>query len=127
MCSKLGDFLDHGVDSLADPLAVLMIAITAQGGYSIPLWLFLIGMILVCFMNYVYLWSDKHTKVCFVSDVQLEVPAQRPVSLFIFNDIINNLIFRLSRASCVETAELIRPRVRASFRRPISSSRSSSR
>jgi hypothetical protein len=49
-----------------------MIAITAQGGYSIPLWLFLIGMILVCFMNYVYLWSDKHTKVCFVSDVQLE-------------------------------------------------------
>jgi phosphatidylglycerophosphate synthase len=72
MCSKLGDFLDHGVDSLADPLAVLMIAIIAQGGYSIPLWLFLIGMILVCFMNYVYLWSDKHTKVCFVSDVQLE-------------------------------------------------------
>jgi len=72
MCSKLGDFLDHGVDSLADPMAVLMIAITAQGGYSIPLWLFLLGMILVCFMNYVYLWSDKHTKVCFVSDVQLE-------------------------------------------------------
>lgn len=72
MCSKLGDFLDHGVDSLADPMSVLMIAIILQGGYSIPLWLFLIGMILVCFMNYVYLWSDKHTKICFVSDVQLE-------------------------------------------------------
>jgi phosphatidylglycerophosphate synthase len=96
MCSKLGDFLDHGVDSLADPLAVLMIAITAQGGYSIPLWLFLIGMILVCFMNYVYLWSDKHTKVCFVSDVQLEVPARHPFSLFIIiiHNNINNIIFR---------------------------------
>lgn len=62
------------MDSFADPLAVLMLAIITQGGYSVPLWLFLVGMILVCFMNYVYMWSDKHTKVCFVSDVQLEVP-----------------------------------------------------
>lgn len=83
MSSKLGDFLDHGVDSLADPLAVLMLAIITQGGYSVPLWLFLVGMILVCFMNYVYMWSDKHTKVCFVSDVQLEVDPPCPV-LFLF-------------------------------------------
>lgn len=73
MCSKLGDFLDHGIDSFADPLAVLTIGLVMQGGVSLPIWQFLLSIVLVCFMNYIYLWSDKHTKVCFVSDVQLEV------------------------------------------------------
>jgi phosphatidylglycerophosphate synthase len=72
MCSKLGDFLDHGIDSFADPLAVLTIGLVMQGGVSLPIWQFLLSIVLVCFMNYIYLWSDKHTKVCFVSDVQLE-------------------------------------------------------
>lgn len=71
-CSKLGDFLDHGVDSIADPLSVLMMAAITQGGYSMPLWLFLIGMGLVCLTNIIYLWADRHTHIAVVSDFQLE-------------------------------------------------------
>ncbi len=29
-------------------------------------------MIMVCIINYIYLWSDRHTKICYVSDLQLE-------------------------------------------------------